>query len=301
MDGEIKKKMKRFCRGDVDENGDGNGDEGFGLWEGLNPEILALIFIRIAADELVRVVPFVCKSWREVVAGPYCWSDIDIEQWCRRCNRPEKIDLAVRKLIRRSKGTFRRLSVYKLTNSGFCFVANCGKHLKVLQIPMSGVNDKMVEKHAEALPMVTFLDISYCLQLTCKGLEVLGKSCKSLTYLRRNMPPPEWPEAQKLGPSKANDEEALVIAETMPGLHRLELAYGRFGDLGLNAILTKCKDLIHLDILGSVSVQLNGDLSDKCEQLKVFKGPWDDDYDDLNSSGSDGDVAEVEDSSSDSD
>ncbi|XP_026406574.1 F-box protein FBW2-like [Papaver somniferum] len=297
--------MKRLKTKNADHNedsstGDSSKDSSsfLGLWEGLSPEILSLIFVRIQQDELVKIVPFVCQPWREVVAGPYCWSDIDIEQWCRRCNDSSKIDSVVRKLIRRSRGHFHRLSVYKLSNFGFTFVANCAEHLKALQIPMSGITDKTVEKYVTSFAKLTFLDISNCLQITCKGLEILGNNCKSLTSLRRNMPPPEWEEDGKLPAAKINDGEAMVIANTMTSLCQLELAYGRFGDLGLEALVTKCKNLTHLDILGSVCVRLDGDLLDKCERLMVFRGPWDH-YDAF--SDNDGDDNEAAAGSSDSD
>ena len=93
-------------------------------WEGMSPEVLALIFSRLSADELLRAVPFVCKSWREAVAGPYCWSEIEIEAWCRRVNRTDVIDFAVRKLVRRSGGTLRRLSAYRIGDSGFAYAAS---------------------------------------------------------------------------------------------------------------------------------------------------------------------------------
>lgn len=100
-----------------------SNDEG-GRWEGLNPEVLALIFVRLPAEERVRTVGLVCRSWLEAVAGPFCWTEIDIEQWGRRCNRLDFIDLAVKKLVRRSKFTFRRLSAYKLGDSAFSYLAN---------------------------------------------------------------------------------------------------------------------------------------------------------------------------------
>ncbi|XP_042507847.1 F-box protein FBW2-like [Macadamia integrifolia] len=271
MDGE----RKRVCS-DADSGGDNryDGCGRSGLWEGLDPEILALIFVRIPAEQLVGEVQLVCKSWREAIAGPYCWTNIDVEQWCRRCSNTDVSDCLVRRLVRRSRGTVRLLSAYKLGDSGFSYVANCGRYLKVLKIPMSEVTDRIVEKHAESLSKVVFLDISYCLKITCKGLAALGMHCKSLVHLRRNMPPPElqWP-AQVA--SQVDDEEAMVIADTMPGLCELELGYGRFGDCGLDAILTKCQSLTHLDILGCWSVKLEGDLEEKCQSLAFFKSPWD--------------------------
>ncbi|KAL6959033.1 hypothetical protein U1Q18_015474 [Sarracenia purpurea var. burkii] len=279
-------------------NGEKDMAEGGWTWEGLNPEVLALIFVRIPAEERLRTVTLVCRSWREAVAGPYCWTDIDIEQWCRRCNRPDLVDSAVRKLVRRSKCTFTRLSAYKLGDAAFSYLAICGRCLKVLQIPMSEVSDKMVEKHAESLVNITVLDISYCLRISCKGLEAFGKQCKSLIHLKRNMPPPEWERLAPSVASRIDETEAMTVADTMTGLCHLELGFGRFGDRGLDAILTKCKKLTHLDIQGCWNVELNGDLGDKCEKLPVFWCPWLDYYEERLSLENDGSGPNFSDESS---
>ncbi|KAI8026630.1 F-box protein FBW2 [Camellia lanceoleosa] len=280
--------------------GCGGGEEG--RWEGLNPEVLAQIFVRIEAEERVNTVGLVCRSWLEAVAGPYCWTDIDIEQWCRRSNRPlHLVDSAVRKLVRRSKCTFTRVSACKLGDSAFSFIANCARYLKVLQIPMSEVTDKMVEKHAGSLVNITVLDISYCLKITCKGLTYFGKKCKSLNHLKRNMPPPELENPTQVVTFKIDDSEAMIIADSMTGLHHLQLGFGRLGDHGLDAILTKCKELTHLDIQGCWNVEMEGELKDKCERLAVFNSPWLHDYEYEGFLETDGSGADTSDQSSSSD
>ncbi|KAK9167629.1 hypothetical protein Scep_002820 [Stephania cephalantha] len=291
------KKKKKLCLR-------GGGGEGEGRWEGVSAEILSLVFVLVPADELLRTVPFVCRAWREAVAGPECWADIDIEKWCRRCNCPYRIDYAVRKLVRRSRGTCTRLSVYNLSDYAFAFVADwwvflrmaegilgiLGKwacdvrFIKVLQIPMSAVTDKMVEKHAQSFSTLTFLDISYCLNITAKGIDIFGRCCKSLTHLRRNMPPPQWDENLRALSTKIDDAEAMTIADSMPGLCHLELCHGKFSDIGLTAILAKCKKLTNLNILGCWNVELNGTLEDMCAELESFKSPWFDEFEETDSS-----------------
>ncbi|XP_058089559.1 F-box protein FBW2-like [Magnolia sinica] len=265
---------KRLCNGVNSES----------WWQGLSPEIFALIVARIPSDEIARTIPFVSRSWRDLIDGPDSWSVIDIEQWCRRCNRTDVIDPVVRKLVRRSKGMVRCISAYKLGYSAFSFLASSGKHLEVMKMPVSSVTDKMVAKHVASFSNLTVIDVSYCLHITCRGLEAFGKQCKSLIHLRRNMPPPEIELGGESPAQKVDDDEALAIADTMPGLLHLELSYGRFTDLGLDAILTKCKALHHLDIRGCWNVKLTGDLEEKCEMIDIFRSPWDDEYDDASSS-----------------
>ncbi|MQL90151.1 hypothetical protein Taro_022735 [Colocasia esculenta] len=267
------------------ERGAVGGSVTGGPWEELSPELLAEICSRLAADETSRVVPFVCRAWRDVVMGRYCWASIDVEQWCRRVDRTDLIDAAVRKLVRRGRGSLQRLSAFKLGNSAFSVAALC-RCLKVLKIPMSEVTDEAVERRAPLLTALTELDISYCLRITHRGIEALGRHCRSLVHLRRNVPPPEMEYG---GPSKVDDGEALAVANTMPGLRHLELAYGRLGDDGLNAIVTNCRSLCVLDVRGCWAVKMDGDLQSRCDEIPGFRDPWVDDYDYIRSSSEEGD------------
>ncbi|NP_001316503.1 F-box protein FBW2-like [Solanum lycopersicum] len=254
-----------------------------GRWDELSPELLASIFVRIVPPVLmVKSVALVCRNWMEIVSGPYCWTDIDLEQWCRDCcvaNRPHLIDQVVRKIVRRSRSTFRRLSTFRLGDVGFSFAASRGRCLKTLQIPMCEVTDDVVVKYVGCLANLTFLDISYCFKVTEKGLKAFGTECKSLTHLRRNMPIWELPDSVE--PSDVKDQEALIIADTMKGLQRLDYAFNRLSDTGVEAILTQCKALTHLEIQGCWNVELKGDLEARCKNLVNFQKPWIDDHDDL--------------------
>lgn len=165
-----------------------------------------------------------------------------------------------------------------------------GRSLKVLKIPMGEVTDQVVEMHAPSLTALTELDISYCLKITHKGIEAFGKHCKSLVHLRRNMPPPEMeygPQRGGAAASTADDHEALAVANNMAGLRHLELAYGRLGDHGLDAIVTNCRSLCVLDIRGCWSVKMDGDLELRCVEVPVFRDPWEDNYENASSSSED--------------
>ncbi|KAL3537592.1 hypothetical protein ACH5RR_000958 [Cinchona calisaya] len=233
---------------------------------------------------MVSTVSLVCRGWMEAVAGPYCWTEIDVEDWCRshwnRCNTGSLrcgllIDSVVRKLVRRSKCSVQKLSAYRLGDAGFSYIANCGRCLKVLRIPVSEITDEMVEKHAKSLMILTELDISNCLKITSRGLETFGKNCKSLTHLKRNMPPPELGGTSfPVIPSEIDDHEAFTIAENMAGLSHLELGFARLTDHGLGQILTRCKALMYLNIEGCWNVSLEGDLEQRCKRLLIFKNPW---------------------------
>jgi len=146
-------------------------------------------------------------------------------------------------------------------------------------MPMSEVTDQMVEKHAGALSMLTILDISYCIKITSKGIEVLGKSCKALVEFRRNMPPPSYEFSQDNG-AGADESEAMAVANTMRSIEHLELAYGRFSNHGLDAILSNCGSLCALDIRGCWNVELDDNTGSKCDLIQSFGCPWENDYED---------------------
>ncbi|KAL6838347.1 hypothetical protein ACP4OV_031851 [Aristida adscensionis] len=265
----------------------------------VSPEILALMIRgRVAADEVARGAAMVCRAWREAAAAPDMWGDVDIEAWCRRVNSRPKADAAVRRLVARAQGTLQRLCAYRVGDAALAYVAASGKLLNVLQIPMSEVSDQAVLKHAECLPALRELDISNCLKITSRGIEALGQHCKLLVQLKRNMPPPEPPLGNNAA-AKVVEDEALAVANTMPMLEQLELAYGLFSDLALNAILTKCPRLRTLNILGCWNVWLEGDIEERCCALESFREPWEPEY--FTDSGSGGDYGDVDDTDSDSD
>lgn len=91
-------------------------------WDELIPDALGLIFRNLSLQEKLAVVPRVCKSWGKVIAGPYCWQDIDIEDWSDLAE-PDTIDRLLRMLIARS-APLRKLCVAELQNDlMFSFIA----------------------------------------------------------------------------------------------------------------------------------------------------------------------------------
>lgn len=155
------------------------------------------------------------------------------------------------------------------------FACSC-RSLSVLEMPVSFVTDKMVKKPESLLCNLTLLDISHCANITARGIEVLGKNCKALVDLRRNMPPPEITHGHDDNalPSLVDEGEAMAVANAMVGLRHLELSYGRFSDKGLVAILSSCTALGFLDIRGCWCVQLAGDVESMCQKIETFIDPW---------------------------
>lgn len=99
------------------------GESDFRNWDELIPDALGLIFKHLSLQEVLTVIPRVCKSWGKAVSGPYCWQEIDIEEWSNRC-QPDHIDRMLQMLITRSSGSLRKLCVSGLQNDiMFAFIA----------------------------------------------------------------------------------------------------------------------------------------------------------------------------------
>ncbi|GKV18660.1 hypothetical protein SLEP1_g29010 [Rubroshorea leprosula] len=235
-------------------------------WDELIPDALGLIFKNLSLQEILTVIPRVCKSWGAAVAGPYCWQEIDIEQWSQNCP-PETLDRVLRMLITKSSGSLRKLCVTGLSSQqSFSFIADHAKSLQILRLPRSEISDSIVEEVAGRLSSITFLDLSYCRNIGAPALEVIGKHCKSLAWLRRTMHPLEV--AEKL----SQDDEASAIAATMPKLKQLEVAYLLISTEGVLKILGSCPELELLDMRGCWNVKLDDNFLKKFSRLKVV-GP----------------------------
>ena len=93
-------------------------------WDELIPDALGLIFKKLPLEDILTVIPRVCKAWGQAVQGPYCWQEIDIDdEWSIDC-ASEKLDRMLRLLITRSSGSLRKLRVSCVNNDDtFAFIA----------------------------------------------------------------------------------------------------------------------------------------------------------------------------------
>nr|AEL33721.1 ubiquitin ligase [Triticum aestivum] len=241
-------------------------------WEDLLPDALGLVFRNLSLQEMLTVVPRVCKSWSRVVSGPYCWQEIDIQEWSQQQNKPDQLTRMVHTLVTRSGDSFRRISVSGLPNDSlFTFIANHARSLKTLELPRSEISDCIVEDVAQRLSNVTFLDVSSCTKIGARALEAFGKNCKSLVGLRRVMHPID------VAGEVCQHDEARAIACSMPKLRHLEIGYMLIATNAVVEIASRCRDLSFLDLRGCWGVD-DKLLQDKYPGLKVLGPRVDDCY-----------------------
>ncbi|XP_052488655.1 F-box protein FBW2-like [Gossypium raimondii] len=239
----------------------------FRHWDQLPPDVLGLIFTNLSLQELLVVIPCVCKSWCKAITGPYCWQDIDLDEWTCRC-QPHHLDRMLRLLVTRSSGSLLSLHVAGLQNdSSFSFITENAGSLQVLRVPLTGISGSVVEETAQRLSTITSLDLSYCPKIGAKAIEAVGRHCKFLVTFCRNMH--FLDSADKVEP----EDEANAIAATMPRLMHLELQFHFISTECVLNILSGCPHLEHLDIEGCLEVELDHlFLKDMFPKLKNLLG-----------------------------
>ncbi|XP_048536015.1 F-box protein FBW2-like [Triticum urartu] len=228
------------------------GESEYRCWEELLPDALGLVFRNLPLQEVLTVVPRVCKSWGRVVAGPYCWQEIDIEEWSQqRHSRPDHLVRMLDLLLRRSSGACRRICVSGLPcDPLFSFIGDHARALRTLEIPRSEISDAVVEAVAPGLPNLTFLDVSSCTKIGARALEAFGRHCRSLAALRRVMHPIDVAGRNACG----QHDEARAIARTMPALRHLEVGYMLVTTEAILEVLSRCRGLEFVDLRGCWAV-----------------------------------------------
>lgn len=133
------------------------------------------------------------------------------------------------------------------------FAASSASSLQTLRLARSEMNDSVIEQIAGRLTTITFLDLSYCRKIGSSALEAIGKHCKLLVSLNRNMHPLDTAD-KKLSQA---DDEANAIATTMPSLKFLEMAYRVICTESIIKIISNCPKLEFLDLRGCWDVKLD--------------------------------------------
>ncbi|KAF1889345.1 hypothetical protein Lal_00024669 [Lupinus albus] len=248
----------------------------FRNWDKLIPDLQGVIFTNLSLQEKLTIVPSVCKSWASTVAGPYCWKEINIEEWSNQ-TEPDKIDRMLEMLITRSSGSLRKLTVSCIqTEKMFTFIAENAGSLETLRLPRCNITDSTVEYLTEKLSMLSFFDVSYCGKIGAHALETIGNNCKLLEVFFRNMHPIET------SGKPFEDDEAIAISATMPNLKHLGIAYHVVQTEGVLRILSNCPKLELLDLRGCWGVDIeNISLEKNFPNVKVL-GPLIIDYYDKN-------------------
>lgn len=154
------------------------------------------------------------------------------------------------------------------------FLVYSSTHIRHLRlVSCYSISDDGLSEGIKRLPLLDEIDLCYC-SFSKEVLEAIGQCCPQLKSLRVNCQGFKHPHIEC-------DEEALAIAQNMPGLKRLQIFGNKLTNSGLLAILDGCPHLEYLDLRQCFNVNLGGILGKRCaERIKILRYPHDstDDY-----------------------
>ncbi|CDY15618.1 BnaA08g29020D [Brassica napus] len=235
-------------------------------WLELPPELTSSILNRLGVMEILESAQKVCRSWRRICKEPLTWSKIDMRNVGHMGGSSHELEKICRHAVERSQGGLVEIEIWHFaTHDLLNYIADSSSKLRSLKLAMCYLieNEGLIEVIAK-LPLLEVLEVSYC-SLSGEPLEpIVPSSCPNQMTLGNNC-----------------DDVALAIAESMPGLTRLQLFGNRLTNFGLNAILDRCPNLEYLDLRQCINVDIVGDMERRCyERIKVLRRPNDpvDDY-----------------------
>ncbi|KAG2280152.1 hypothetical protein Bca52824_051372 [Brassica carinata] len=240
-------------------------------WAELSSELTSSILQRLSLVEILENAQKVCTSWRHVCKDPSMWRKIVMHNlgnlWYDR-------EIMCRHVVDRSQGGLIEIEIwYFCTDSLLNYIADSSSSLRSLTLALcSQITNKGLTEALTKLPLLEELDVSFS-TLSRDSLRFVGQSCPNLKIFKLNC-------VGDIRTANEGEDDALAIAETMPGLHNLQLFGNKLTDAGLNAIIDHCLNLEHLDLRQCFNVNIVGDLEKRCsERVKVLRRPNDSTHD----------------------
>lgn len=147
-----------------------------------------------------------------------------------------------RHAVDRSSGALLHINIeYFGTDDLLLYIADRSTQLKSLRLVFcQNISDEGLIAAASKIPLLEELDLSYC-SFSKVALEKVGHCCPLLRSFKLNTTGYRYPCIEC-------DDEALAVAESMPGLRHLQMFGNKLTNDGLQAILDACLYLESLDL-----------------------------------------------------
>ncbi|GMH20809.1 hypothetical protein Nepgr_022651 [Nepenthes gracilis] len=243
-------------------------------WLELPRDVTMTILMKLGAIEILDTTQFVCRSWHSLCKDPSMWRKIDMENIGDPDLR-EMYEKMTYNAVDRSCGGLVEIHIQYFGNDDLLnFIADRSSRLKSLRLACCyWITDEGFTEAIKKLPLLEEVELTLC-TFSAEEIKAVGLGCPFLKTFKLN-------HQGSRDPNFADDEEALVIAETMPRLCHLQLIGNGLTSTGLEAIVNGCRHLESLDLRACFHVHLAGSLGKRCtEQIKHFRQPRDstDDY-----------------------
>ncbi|KAL6204468.1 hypothetical protein ACLB2K_021735 [Fragaria x ananassa] len=250
-------------------------------WVELPDDVTMSILSRLGTVDILDNAQKVCMKWRKI-CKEMKWTTIDM----RNDFAPDitfDFDKMCHHVLDLSCGNLVNVNMEDLISDDLLnHITDSSSGIRRLRLACSyHISDEGLIEVASKLPLLEELDISVCENLSHKPVRVLGRSCPLLKSFRLNKKWHKYSDdffeeiIDDDGPW-SKDDDALAIAETMHGLHHLQLFGNQLTNVGLRAILDGCPHLESLDLRYCFNLNLEGDLGRRCsEQIRKLLLPTD--------------------------
>lgn len=262
-------------------------------WGELTRELLINILSRLSVEDRWRGAMLVCKSWFSAFKEPSLHSVFDLDPqfdsplestrwWTSEFEA--KIDSMLQSVVQWTQSSLTQLRIRHCSDRSLALVALRCPNIEVLSIrSCPRVTDDSMSKIALSCKKLRELDISYCYEITHESLVLIGRNCSNLKVLKRNFM--NWldpSQHQGIVPNEYlnacpqdGDDEAVAIANSMPGLEHLEIRFSKLSAKGLNSISQGCPSLEFLDVSGCANLTSRdiANASSSLVHLKEIKKP----------------------------
>ncbi|KAK3039748.1 hypothetical protein RJ639_027405 [Escallonia herrerae] len=169
-------------------------------------------------------------------------------------------------MVRSTMGLWQEL-VGRCSSGCTCHSSSQLRHLRLAYCDDRFSSGAFIEAFKN-LPLLEDIHIYYT-SISKEAIEVAGRCCPMLKSFKLNK------QAYRFPPAEC-DDEALAIAENMPGIRCLQLIGNMLTNSGLQAILDRCHCLESLDLRQCLNVNIGGDIRKICaERIKELRSPYD--------------------------
>ncbi|KAM7270804.1 hypothetical protein ACFE04_030018 [Oxalis oulophora] len=233
--------------------------------------------MKLGVVEIIESTQKVCVSWRRICKDPSMWRHIDMSNLSYLHYNIYSLEKLYFHIIDRCQGNLIDISIdYFASYDILHYIAERTtglKRLRLFSCDALGISHVGMIEVALKFPLLEELDATLC-YFSVEALKVIGKSSPLLRCLKLNK------EVGLFEDPGCNDE-ALAIAETMPGLRHLQLVGNDMTNDGLQAILKACPHLESLDLRKCVHLLTNVKKMcfDKINSLKLPYDPMDENDD----------------------
>ncbi|RVW98473.1 F-box protein SKIP19 [Vitis vinifera] len=189
-------------------------------WQELPRDVTSMILSKLNAVEILSSAQFVCSFWRKLCREPMMWRNIDMHNLGDLCDLGYDLEEMARHAVDRSGGQLLSICIDDFaTDNLLNYIIDRSSHIRHLRlVSCYGISDDGLSEGIKRLPLLVEIDLCYC-SFSKEVLEAIGQCCPQLKSFRLNCQGFRHPHIEC-------DEEALAIAQNMPGLKSLQLEFG---------------------------------------------------------------------------